>query len=136
VVSRFVRKVRTSSGAVAVQIVRRRRQRVELVEQVGSAHTDAEFALLLATAREGLNPGQGTLDLGDVATVAPPGRERRGLDRGPSSEAGHARREPRQRRCSRTVEVSKSSRSAAQTSFGASEKVTKPSGTSQAGCFT
>jgi hypothetical protein len=34
-------------------------------------HTDAELALLLATARERLNPGQDTLDLGDVATVAP-----------------------------------------------------------------
>jgi len=45
VVSRFVRKVRTSSGAVAVQIVTRRGQRVEQVEHLGSAHTDAELAL-------------------------------------------------------------------------------------------
>jgi len=57
--------------AVAVQIVTRRGQRVEQVEHLGSAHTDAELALLLGTARERLNPGQGALDLGDVATVAP-----------------------------------------------------------------
>jgi hypothetical protein len=71
VVSRFVRKARTSSGTVAVQIVTRRGQRVEQVEHLGSAHTHAELALLLATARERLNPGQSALDLGDVATVAP-----------------------------------------------------------------
>ena len=60
-VSRFVRKVRASSGAVAVQIVTRRGQRVERVEQVehlGSAHTDAELALLLTTAPERLNPAR------------------------------------------------------------------------------
>ena len=33
---------------------------------MGSAHTDAELALLLAAARERLSPGQGVLDLGDL----------------------------------------------------------------------
>src|SRR5665647_3438006 len=47
VVSRFVRKVRTASGAVAVQVVTRRGRQVEQFEHVGSAHTNAELALLL-----------------------------------------------------------------------------------------
>ena len=69
VVSRFVRKVRTASGAVAVQVVTRRGRQVERVEHVGSAHTDAELALLLAAARERLSPGQDALDLGDLPVV-------------------------------------------------------------------
>lgn len=56
-VSRFVRKVRTASGAVAVQVVTRRGRQVERAGHVGSAHTDAELALLLAAAREWLSPG-------------------------------------------------------------------------------
>jgi hypothetical protein len=69
VVSRFVRKVRTASGAVAVQVVTRRGRQVERIEHVGSAHTDAGFALLLAAAREWLFPGQDVLDLGDLPVV-------------------------------------------------------------------
>jgi hypothetical protein len=69
VVSRFVRKVRTASGAVAVQVVTRRGRQVEAIEHVGSAHTDAELGLLLAAAREWLSPGQDVLDLGDLPVV-------------------------------------------------------------------
>jgi len=69
VVSRFVRKVRTASGAVAVQVVTRRGRQVEQVEHVGSAHSDAELALLLSAARERLSPGQDVLDLGDLPVV-------------------------------------------------------------------
>jgi hypothetical protein len=69
VVSRFVRKVRTASGAVAVQVVTSRGRRVERVEHLGSAHTDTELALLLAAARERLWPGQDALDLGEVSAV-------------------------------------------------------------------
>ena len=69
-VSRFVRKVRTASGAVAVRVVTRRGRQVERIEHVGSAHTDAELGLLLAAARERLSPGQDVLDLGDLAVVA------------------------------------------------------------------
>ena len=65
----FVRKVRTASGAVAVQVVMRRGRQVEGIEHVGSAHTDAELALLLAAARELLFPGQGVLDLGDLPMI-------------------------------------------------------------------
>jgi hypothetical protein len=69
--SRFVRKVRTASGAVAVQIVTRRGRQIEQVEHLGSARTDAELALLLTAARDRLMPGQAELDLGDMATTAP-----------------------------------------------------------------
>jgi hypothetical protein len=71
VVSRFVRKDRTWSGAVAVQVVTRHGRQIEQVEHLGSAHTDAELALLLSTARERLWPGQDALDLGDLASVPP-----------------------------------------------------------------
>jgi len=66
-----VRKVRTASGAVAVQIVTRRGRLVEQVEHLGSAHTDAELTLLLAMAHERLTGGQDGLDLGGLP-VQPP----------------------------------------------------------------
>src|SRR6266704_3139693 len=69
VVSRFVRKVRTGSAAVAVQVVTRRGRQVERVEHLGSAHTDAELALLVAAARERLWPGQDALEFGEVSAV-------------------------------------------------------------------
>lgn len=67
---RYVRKGRTASGAVCVQVVTKVAGVIVAVEQVGSAHTDAELALLLAAARERLLPGQGELDLGDLPQVA------------------------------------------------------------------
>lgn len=48
-VSRFVRRVRTASGAVAVQLVTRQGRQVLGIEPVGSAHTDEDLALLLAS---------------------------------------------------------------------------------------
>jgi len=69
VVSRFVRKVRTALGAVAVQVVTRRGPQVEQFEHLGSAHTNAELALLLTAARARVSPGQDALDLGDLASV-------------------------------------------------------------------
>src|SRR5262249_4547233 len=53
------------------QIVTRRGRQTEQVEHLGSAHTDAELALLLSAARERLSPGQGALDLGGLVSVAP-----------------------------------------------------------------
>jgi len=67
VTSRFVRRVRTASGAVAVQLVVKERGEVIEIEHVGSAHSDAELALLLAAASERLAPGQQVLDLGELA---------------------------------------------------------------------
>lgn len=68
-VSRFVRKVRTASGAVAVQLVTRQGRQVLGIEHLGSAHTDEDLALLVAAATARLMPGQGVLDLGEVASV-------------------------------------------------------------------
>lgn len=68
-VSRFVRKVRTSSGAVAVQVVTREGREVVEVDHVGSAHTDAELEVLLVAAEDRLRPGQEALDLGPLERV-------------------------------------------------------------------
>ena len=63
----FVRKVRTASGAVAVQVVRKHRGRHEILAHIGSAHTDVELGILLERARQFLHGDQGMLDL-DVPT--------------------------------------------------------------------
>ena len=61
----FIRRVRTASGATAVQIAEYVRGRQRIVEHVGSAHTEAELGVLLQRARELLeNPAQGVLELG------------------------------------------------------------------------
>ncbi|MEO7069471.1 MAG: IS1634 family transposase [Nostocoides sp.] len=59
----FVRKVRTASGATAVQIAEHDQGRDRVIEHVGSAHDAAELAALLETARRRMHPGQGELDL-------------------------------------------------------------------------
>jgi hypothetical protein len=63
----FVRKVRTASGAVAVQVMRKADGRDVVVEHVGSAHTDAELGVLLERARRIAAGGQQVLDF-EVAT--------------------------------------------------------------------
>jgi len=61
----FIRRVRTASGATAVQIAEYADGRQRIVKHVGSAHTEAELGVLLARARELLeDPAQGVLDLG------------------------------------------------------------------------
>jgi len=58
----FVRKVKTASGATAVQIAERVGGRDRVLEHLGSAHTEAQLTALLATARQRLHPGQEELD--------------------------------------------------------------------------
>jgi len=58
-----VRKVRTASGAVAVQVVRKDRGRVVILAHVGSAHTDAELGILLDEARQIVTGEQEAFDL-------------------------------------------------------------------------
>ena len=58
----FVRKVRTASGAVAVQVMRKAGRRDVVVEHVGSAHTDAELGVLLERARRIATGDQDVLD--------------------------------------------------------------------------
>ncbi len=60
----FIRRVRTGSGATAVQIAEYVGGRQRIVAHVGSAHTEAELGVLLARARTLLEPpGQGVLAL-------------------------------------------------------------------------
>ncbi|EMY36013.1 TnpB family transposase [Arthrobacter crystallopoietes BAB-32] len=59
-----MRKVKTGSGATAVQIVDKSGGKYRIVEHLGSARTDAELAVLMRAGRDKLNPGQETLELG------------------------------------------------------------------------
>jgi hypothetical protein len=61
----FIRRVRTASGATAVQIAEYSGGRQRIVKHVGSAHTEAELGMLLERARGLLvDPAQGLLDFG------------------------------------------------------------------------
>ena len=68
----YVRTVKTSSGAMAVQIVHSYHRGSREIEHIGSAHDDAGVELLKAAARQRLAAGQGELDLG-LGTAAPGG---------------------------------------------------------------
>lgn len=71
--SPFLRKVRAASGATSVQIVEKRYGRRRIVEHLGSAHTQAELAVLLEVGREKLSVGQPMLNFEDVPVVGPGG---------------------------------------------------------------
>ncbi|TGD85211.1 IS1634 family transposase, partial [Mycolicibacterium sp. CH28] len=58
-----MRKVRTASGAVAVQVVRKHRGQRTILAHVGSAHTDAELGILVEAARRIAAADQGALDI-------------------------------------------------------------------------
>ena len=60
----YVRTVKTSSGATAVQIVWSTRRGSRSIEHLGSAHDESEVEALKAAARQRLVEGQGALDLG------------------------------------------------------------------------
>ena len=62
--SPYLRTVKTSSGATAVQIVYSSRRGSREIDHLGSAHDDAGVELLKAAARQRLAAGQGELDLG------------------------------------------------------------------------
>ena len=60
-----LRKVKTASGATAVQVVVKEGGRVRVLEHLGSAHSEAELAVLWEVGRKKLHhEGQGELDLG------------------------------------------------------------------------
>jgi len=67
-VASFVRRVPTASGARAVQIVHKQGRRVTGIEHIGSAHDDAELAVLMEIARQRLHEGQQVLDFSPVTT--------------------------------------------------------------------
>ena len=62
--SPYLRTVKTSSGATAVQIVYSYHRGSRKIEHIGSAHDDAELELLKAVAQQRLAAGQEELDLG------------------------------------------------------------------------
>jgi hypothetical protein len=66
----WVRRVRTASGATAVQIAESVDGRRRIVRHVGSARDEAELGLLIAEAQRLLaDDAQGELDLGITPTV-------------------------------------------------------------------
>lgn len=69
----FLRKVRTASGAVAVQIVEKRHGQRRILEHLGSAHDEAGLAALLQVGHDKLHANQPRLDLGVDAQGAPAG---------------------------------------------------------------
>ena len=63
-VAPYMRTVKTSSGATAVQIVHSSRRGSRDIEHIGSAHDEVELATLKAVAQQRLVAGQGELELG------------------------------------------------------------------------
>jgi hypothetical protein len=59
----FIRKVKTKSGATAVQIIYKRGRDVAGIVHIGSAHNDVELEALLALAYEKMHEGQLSFDL-------------------------------------------------------------------------
>ncbi len=87
--SPYVRTVKTTSGATAVQIVYSSHRGSRDIEHLGSAHDEVELELLKVAARQRLAAGQGELDLG--LEVTDPARK--GAGGGPlpviSTRMGH-----------------------------------------------
>ena len=69
----FVRRVRTASGATAVQIVHKRGRTVLGIDHIGSAHDGGQLAILLESAHARLHAGQQALPITDGPTGRPLG---------------------------------------------------------------
>jgi hypothetical protein len=50
----FIRKVKTASGATAIQIAHKEHGQIVRIEHIGSAHTEVELKTLLALAKQRL----------------------------------------------------------------------------------
>lgn len=57
----YIRKVKTTSGATAVQVVCKRYGQLVKIDHIGSAHNEEELQLLLTLAKQHLKEGQGSL---------------------------------------------------------------------------
>ncbi|WP_443669987.1 IS1634 family transposase [Gordonia alkaliphila] len=66
----YVRKVKTASGATAVQIAQTVHGRRKILEHLGSAHSEDELAALIATAKTKINSGQEEIGLGFAQPAA------------------------------------------------------------------
>ena len=71
VVSPFLRKVKTASGAMAVQIAVKEGRRDKVIEHLGSAHTEAELAALMEIGRHRIAPDQLALELTPTPPAVP-----------------------------------------------------------------
>lgn len=69
----FVRKVKTRSGATAVQIAHTRRGVQTILEHIGSAHDAAQLAALMQIAKSKIDAGQQSFDLDALTPTAPTG---------------------------------------------------------------
>ena len=69
--SPFLRKVKTASGATAVQIVEKRSGVRTILEHLGSAHDEAELAALLRIGQDKLHANQPALELPGERGVRP-----------------------------------------------------------------
>jgi hypothetical protein len=65
----FIRKVKTASGATAVQIAHKEHGRIVRIEHIGSAHTKEELKCLLSLARQHLNGDQLNLFVNPVSPL-------------------------------------------------------------------
>jgi hypothetical protein len=54
----FIRKVKTASGATAIQIATKQKGQIVKIVHIGSAHTDEELKILIALARKQLQGNQ------------------------------------------------------------------------------
>ncbi|MDO5619149.1 hypothetical protein [Kocuria sp.] len=67
----FLRKVKTASGATAVQIVEKKHGQRRILEHLGSAHTEFQMAALLRVGRDKLAANQPTLDFDNGSKARP-----------------------------------------------------------------
>lgn len=65
----FIRKVKTASGATAVQIAYKEHGRIVRIYHIGSSHTEAELETLLALARQRLRGSQLSLFSGPISPL-------------------------------------------------------------------
>jgi len=65
----FIRKIRTASGATAVQIAYKEHGRIIQIDHIGSAHSKAELEILLALARNRLREDQLSLFAEPVSSL-------------------------------------------------------------------
>jgi hypothetical protein len=57
----FIRKVKTSSGATAIQIAYKQKGQIVKIIHIGSAHNEEELNILVALARKRLQANQLTI---------------------------------------------------------------------------
>lgn len=79
----FVRKVKTASGATAVQIAYTKRGVQKIIEHIGSGHTDAEVAALVQVAKDKITGDQLQLDLQIPVPAATPAEKPAAAPAGP-----------------------------------------------------